>query len=821
MHTSFVHSLLGDKKLARYLIFAVLILFFILQPALSTWPRCNEAPENYACVANDVDDLRPYMVQVDPTTVNVYLDIHMSNEREKVYVVYDIAKSDGSTAINNGQICVNTDGCPRWTSGVGDGKWSMGNLIGTITNYDSSYTYTLTHILFLWDQLSSCPGYCGSSCADYQQSKCRGNLGDFKIYPPLSISATNYEFCLGGSAVLDITPSGGTPSDPSSGGSYIYSWTPATGLSCTTCQDPTANPTVTTKYTVTVKDSLTLKSVSKDVWVYVHIPPTADFSALPLSGCAPLTVTFTDASSAPSGDIIKKWEWDFTNDGTIDRTDTTAPAPFTHEYTVSGTYSVSLKVTTDKGCTNTKLRTDYIQVNPLPDCTITVPSTPVCEGSTGNAASAPAAPTGKTYSYTWSVTGQGTLKTGQGTESITWDADQGPGSANIAVTVKDTATNCEKSCSQLVTVNAKPDCTITVPSTPVCEGSTGNTASAPAAPTGKTYSYTWSVTGQGTLKTGQGTESITWDADQGPGSANIAVTVKDTATNCEKSCSQLVTVNAKPDCTITVPSTPVCEGSTGNTASAPAAPTGKTYSYTWSVTGQGTLKTGQGTESITWDADQGPGSANIAVTVKDTATNCEKSCSQLVTVNAIPDCTITALPSSVCSSSTNNIASVDDAGTGATYDWQITGGTITSTKPYTRQITWTAGPSGTATLTVIVTTAAGCTVPQCSKDVLILDNPIVFAGPDQNVCDNVIKVSLTGTNSGGPATYLWTTSGTGYFIPDPAVQLSEEYYPSAADKTAGSVTITLTAIGCSAQSVDAMQIYIWEIPIISIVPSAT
>jgi len=392
---------------------------------------------------------------------------------------------------------------------------------------------------------------------------------------------------------------------------------------------------------VTVKDSLTLKSVSKDVWVYVHIPPTADFSALPLSGCAPLTVTFTDASSAPSGDIIKKWEWDFTNDGTIDRTDTTAPAPFTHEYTVSGTYSVSLKVTTDKGCTNTKLRTDYIQVNPLPDCTITVPSTPVCEGSTGNA------------------------------------------------------------------------------------------------------------------------------------------------------------------------------------ASAPAAPTGKTYSYTWSVTGQGTLKTGQGTESITWDADQGPGSANIAVTVKDTATNCEKSCSQLVTVNAIPDCTITALPSSVCSSSTNNIASVDDAGTGATYDWQITGGTITSTKPYTSQITWTAGPSGTATLTVIVTTAAGCTVPQCSKDVLILDNPIVFAGPDQNVCDNVIKVSLTGTNSGGPATYLWTTSGTGYFIPDPAVQLSEEYYPSAADKTAGSVTITLTAIGCSAQSVDAMQIYIWEIPIISIVPSAT
>ncbi len=35
-----------------------------------------------------------------------------------------------------------------------------------------------------------------------------------------------------------------------------YSWSPTTGLSCTDCPNPTANPSVTTTYTVTVKDSL-------------------------------------------------------------------------------------------------------------------------------------------------------------------------------------------------------------------------------------------------------------------------------------------------------------------------------------------------------------------------------------------------------------------------------------------------------------------------------------------------------------------------------------------------------------------------------------
>jgi len=61
-------------------------------------------------------------------------------------------------------------------------------------------------------------------------------------YPIVNITGTD-TLILGNSEKLVAT----------GGGKYL--WSPATGLSCTTCPNPTATPTITTKYTVTVTDS--------------------------------------------------------------------------------------------------------------------------------------------------------------------------------------------------------------------------------------------------------------------------------------------------------------------------------------------------------------------------------------------------------------------------------------------------------------------------------------------------------------------------------------------------------------------------------------
>jgi hypothetical protein len=88
----------------------------------------------------------------------------------------------------------------------------------------------------------------------------------------------------------------------------------------------------------------------------------------------------------------------------------------------------------------------------------------------------------------------------------------------------------------------------------------------------------------------------------------------------------------------------------------------------------------------------------------------------------------------------------------------------------------------------------------------------VEAGPDQTICENDGTVSLTGVNTGGPASYLWTTSGTGTFTDSMA--LSTEYIPSASDISAGFVTISLKATGtCPDVSVtDTMTVTINPIP---------
>ncbi len=67
----------------------------------------------------------------------------------------------------------------------------------------------------------------------------------------------------------------------------------------------------------------------------------------------------------------------------------------------------------------------------------------------------------------------------------------------------------------------------------------------------------------------------------------------------------------------------------------------------------------------------------------------------------------------------------------------------------------------------------------------------VNAGPDQNICAN--SVTLNGTRGGGSTGAVWS-GGAGTFSPN-ASTLNAVYTPTTSEKTAGSVTLTLTATG--------------------------
>lgn len=81
--------------------------------------------------------------------------------------------------------------------------------------------------------------------------------------------------------------------------------------------------------------------------------PVAAFSGTPTSGTAPLSVTFTDAST----NTPTSWDWDW-GDAT---THGTTQNP-THEYSSAGTYTVTLTATNATG-SDDEIKTDYITVS--------------------------------------------------------------------------------------------------------------------------------------------------------------------------------------------------------------------------------------------------------------------------------------------------------------------------------------------------------------------------------------------------------------------------------------------------------------------------
>ena len=148
-----------------------------------------------------------------------------------------------------------------------------------------------------------------------------------------------------------------------------------------TYTDGTNNTSVTatfTPYTITAPSvgtySVTLisnanctGSSSGTATVAFSPTPSTAFTATPISGCAPLCVTFTDATT-PAGTIVN-WNWSFGDGGS-----NTSQNP-QHCYTSPGTYSVTLIATSGNNCSATATVANYIKVTAPPVASFSAPPT--------------------------------------------------------------------------------------------------------------------------------------------------------------------------------------------------------------------------------------------------------------------------------------------------------------------------------------------------------------------------------------------------------------------------------------------------------------
>lgn len=108
------------------------------------------------------------------------------------------------------------------------------------------------------------------------------------------------------------------------------------------------------------------------------------------------------------------------------------------------------------------------------------------------------------------------------------------------------------------------------------------------------------------------------------------------------------------------------------------------------------------------------------------------------------------------------------------------------------------------------------------KDTLLLSvqpSPIVNASVDQIICANIGTVSLNGSVLGGATTGIWTSTGTGTFVPN-NLTLNAMYLPSASDTALGLVKLILTSTGsgiCALER-DTMKITITPAPYVNAGP---
>ena len=169
-------------------------------------------------------------------------------------------------------------------------------------------------------------------------------------------------------------------------------------------------------------------------------PPAANFSASSWSGCAPLTVTFYNASSGGAGTYL--WGFNDPSSGIYNSSNACSPI---HTFNNAGTYNVQLTFTVNG---NPYTITQTVTVHPKPNPIISGKDT-ICDGSTENY-SVTGTP-GSTFFWTSSggtINGAANLSTC----NVTWPT---PGVHTISVT-ETTTFGCSKTTTLKVLVANQP-----------------------------------------------------------------------------------------------------------------------------------------------------------------------------------------------------------------------------------------------------------------------------------------------------------------------------------------------------------------------------
>jgi hypothetical protein len=428
---------------------------------------------------------------------------------------------------------------------------------------------------------------------------------------------------------------------------------------------------------------------------------------------------------------MNSYSWSVSGNGSIVGSNTEQTVSVTAGAT--GSFTLTLN-TILNGCTSSCDKTVTVNPSTTLECSVTG-SDEVCSNTTGNIYAGPA----NMGSYSWSISGNGSIAGADNSQSVTVTA----GSTGSFILILNTTLNeATAQCSKTVTVKAVPACDITGSST-VTTGTTDNIYSAPL----NMSSYSWTISGNGSIAGANDGQTVNITAGA---AGSYTLTLNVTLNGCTTTCTKTVAVNPSStlECTVTG-ADEVCSNSTGNTYTGTAGMS----SYIWSITGNGTIEGSANDQSVSVTV----GSAgSFTLTLHTTLNEATAQCNKLVTIKELPFCSITG-SSTVAEESTGNIYSAPASM--SSYSWSVSGNGSIVGSAIGQSVNVTAGAAVSYTLT-LTSELNGCSVT-CAKTVTV--NPIttlecVVTGAAE-VCSG-----SAGNMYAGPAnmsSYSWSITGDG------------------------------------------------------------
>ena len=329
--------------------------------------------------------------------------------------------------------------------------------------------------------------------------------------------------------------------------------------------------------------------------------PTASFNFTTV--CQGNVTQFTSTSTAPPGQQINSFQWNF-GDG-----QTGLGQTVNHTYAQAGTYNVTLTVaTSDVACTNQI--TQAVPVNALPSSNFNF--TTVCRGEPTQFTSTATAPLGQHItSYQWNF-GDGQTGSGQ-TVSHTYAQ---AGTYNVTHTVSTTGGTCADDITQAVPVNALPVPTVSAnPNTVMYGGTTTLTAN---AGTQGSFNFHWEPADKVVSPNSQTTQTIPLYENQ-----VFICTVTNSQGNCSGNAQLTVSIEgSNMAAQATADQNDLCEG---ESTTLHAQPSGGTGNYTFEWTPANTLNNPNiqnpvatpplGTTTYTCHVSDGLSDQNVSVSI--------------------------------------------------------------------------------------------------------------------------------------------------------------------------------------------------------------